>query len=88
MIHGAGTGIAVGGFLGVIGGVLVVLFPPAGATLPMGTVLITGLFGTAFGIWVVGTAAPNSRHAAFQERIAEGKILMMVLRTRNASLPR
>jgi hypothetical protein len=42
VIYGAGTGIAVGGFLGVIGGVLVVLFPPAGATLPMGAVLITG----------------------------------------------
>lgn len=81
VIHGARAGIAVGGFLGVAGGALVVLFPPAGATLPMGTVLITGLIGAAFGIWVasmVGTAVPNSRHAAFQQRIAEGKILMMV----------
>ena len=81
VIHGAGTGIAVGGILGVIGGVLVVLFPPAGATLPMGTVLITALLGAVFGIWVssmVATAVPNSRHAAFQQRIAEGKILMMV----------
>jgi hypothetical protein len=81
VMHGAGTGIAVGGGLGVIGGVLVVLFPPGGAALPVGTVLITGLFGAAFGIWVagmVGTAVPNSRHAAFQQRIAEGKILMMV----------
>jgi hypothetical protein len=81
VIHGAGTGIIVGGFLGVLGGVLVVLFPPAGATLQMGTVLITGLFGAGFGIWVasmVGTAVPNSRHAAFQVRIAEGKILIMV----------
>jgi hypothetical protein len=81
VIHGAGTGMAVGGILGVIGGVLVVLFPPVGATLPMGTVLITGLLGAVFGIWVasmVGTAVPNSKHAAFQQRIAEGKILMMV----------
>jgi hypothetical protein len=47
----------------------------------MGTVLITGLLGAVFGIWVasmVGTAVPNSKHAAFQQRIAEGKILMMV----------
>jgi hypothetical protein len=81
VIHGAGTGIAVGGGLGVAGGILVVLFPPAGATLPMGAVLITGLLGAAFGIWVagmVGTAVPNSRHATFQQGIAEGKILMMV----------
>jgi len=34
-----------------------------------------------FGIWVasmVGTAVPNSRHAAFQKDIAAGKMLMMV----------
>ena len=81
VIHGAGTGIALGGFLGVVGGTLVVVFPPAGATLPMGSVLITGLIGAAFGIWVagmVGSAVPNSRHAAFRQRIAAGEILMMV----------
>lgn len=81
VIHGAGTGIAVGGLLGVVVGGLVVMFPPAGAALQVGTVLITGLLGAAFGIWVagmVGTAVPNSRLAAFQQRIAEGKILMMV----------
>ncbi|HKB84406.1 MAG TPA: hypothetical protein VKD04_14535 [Burkholderiales bacterium] len=33
VIHGAGTGVVLGGFLGVIGGALVVNFPPAGATL-------------------------------------------------------
>lgn len=47
----------------------------------MGTVLISGFLGAAFGIWVAsmaGTAVPNSRHAAFQKRIAEGKILMLV----------
>jgi hypothetical protein len=82
VIHGAGTGIAVGGFMGVVLGGLLVLFPPAGAALPPGgTMLITTLFGAAFGIWVagmVGTANPNSRHAAFQQRISEGEILVMV----------
>jgi hypothetical protein len=47
----------------------------------MGTMLITGLLGSLFGIWVAsmaGTAVPNSRHAAFQKDIAAGKMLMMV----------
>jgi hypothetical protein len=82
VIHGAGSGMALGGFMGVVLGGLLVLFPPAGAVLPLGgTMLITTLFGAAFGVWVasmVGTAVPNSRHAAFQQRIAEGEILMMV----------
>ena len=81
VVHGAGTGIAVGGVLGIAGGALVVAFPRSGAALPIGTMLITGLIGAAFGVWVaamVGTSVPNSRHAALQQRIAEGKILMMV----------
>ena len=81
VVHGAGTGIAVGGVLAIAGGALVVAFPQSGAALPIGTMLITGLIGAAFGVWVaamVGTSVPNSRHAAFQQRIAEGKILMMV----------
>lgn len=81
VIHGAGTGMIVCGFLGVIGGGLVVLYPPSETMLPMGTMLITGLLGSLFGIWVAsmaGTAVPNSRHAAFQKDIAAGKMLMMV----------
>ena len=81
VIHGAGTGMILGGFLGVIGGGLVVLYPPSETMLPIGTMLITGLLGSLFGIWVAsmaGTAVPNSRHAAFQKEIAAGKMLMMV----------
>jgi hypothetical protein len=80
IVHGAGTGMAFGGGLGIAAGVLVVMFPPA-AALPIGTVLITGLVGAGFGVWVatmVGTSVPNSRLTVFEQRIAEGKILMMV----------
>lgn len=80
VIHGAGTGMALGGALGVVAGVLLVMFPPSGS-LPIGVVLITGLVGAGFGIWVaamVGTSIPNSRLAIFEQRIAEGKVLMMV----------
>ncbi|HWH47582.1 MAG TPA: DUF1269 domain-containing protein [Burkholderiales bacterium] len=81
LIHGAGTGMILGGLVGVIGGGLLVLFPPGQLMLPLGTILATALFGVAFGIWVasmVGSSVPNSRHAAFQQAIEQGKILMMV----------
>jgi len=81
VINGAGTGMILGGVLGVIGGGLLVMFPPSELVLPMGTILITALFGGGFGFWVasmVGSAVPNSRHAAFQKAIEAGKVLMMV----------
>lgn len=81
VINGAGTGLILGGFLGVVAGGLVVLYPPYSANLPMGMMLITGLLGAAFGTWVAsmaGTAVPNSKHTAFQKDIAAGKMLMMV----------
>ena len=80
VVHGAGTGIALGGVLGIVAGALLVTFPPAGA-LPVGTVLVTGLVGAGFGVWaatMVGTSVPNSKLAMFEKRIAEGRVLMMV----------
>ena len=80
-VHGAETGMAIGGIAGVIGGALVIFFPPAGAPLQLVTVLITGVMGALFGAWVasmVGTAVPNSRLARFGADIDRGKVLMMV----------
>ena len=80
-VHGAETGMAIGGAAGVIGGAIAVAFPPAGSSLQLVTVLITGIAGALFGTWVasmVGTAVPNSRLARFQSEIENGKILMMV----------
>lgn len=80
-VHGAKTGMAIGGIAGVIGGTLVVIFPPAGATLQLVTVLITGISGALFGTWVasmVGTAVPNSKLSRFKSDIERGKVLMMM----------
>lgn len=80
-VHGAETGMVIGGIAGVIGGALVIFFPPAGAPLQLVTVLITGVMGALFGTWVasmVGTAVPNSRLARFGADIDRGKVLMMV----------
>ena len=81
MVHGAETGMAIGGIAGVIGGAIAVAFPPTGSSLQLVTVLITGIAGAGFGTWVasmVGTAVPNSRLARFREAIERGRILMMV----------
>ncbi|MEW6119274.1 MAG: DUF1269 domain-containing protein [Pseudomonadota bacterium] len=80
-IHGAETGLAVGGGIGIIAGLVAVFFPPAGMDLQLVTILLTALVGAAFGAWVasmVASSIPNSRLKAFDSAIAAGHILMMV----------
>jgi hypothetical protein len=80
-VHGAETGLAVGGGIGIIAGLVAVFFPPAGVDLQLVTILLTALIGAAFGAWVasmVASAIPNSRLKAFESAIAAGLILMMV----------
>jgi hypothetical protein len=80
-VHGAEIGIVIGGACGIFGGALALMFPPEGVTLQLVTVLITGVAGALFGMWVAsmaGTAVPNSRLANFARDIEQGKILMMV----------
>lgn len=80
-IHGAETGLAVGGGIGIIAGLVAVFFPPAGIDLQLVTILLTALIGAAFGAWVasmVASSIPNSRLKSFESAIAAGHILMMV----------
>lgn len=79
--HGAESGLAVGGAIGIFAGLVAILFPPAGVSLQLVTVLIAALIGAAFGAWVssmVASAIPNSRLKTFEQGIAQGRILMMV----------
>lgn len=81
IVHGAQTGIAIGGIAGTLGGLLVVMFPPAGISLQLVAVLIAALLGSFFGAWVSSMAAsavPNSKLKAFHGAIEQGKVLMMV----------
>jgi hypothetical protein len=81
IVHGAEMGMTIGGIAGVLGGILVVLFPPHGAPLQLVTILVTALVGALFGMWVSSLAAsavPNSRLRPFQDDIERGRILMMV----------
>lgn len=80
-VHGAETGLAVGGGIGILAGLVAVFFPPAGVDLQLVTILLTALIGAAFGAWVasmVASALPNSRLRAFESAIAAGHVLMMV----------
>ena len=80
-VHGAETGLAVGGGIGIIAGLVAVFFPPAGIDLQLVTILLTALIGAAFGAWVasmVASSIPNSRLKTFESAIAAGHILMMV----------
>ncbi len=81
IVHGAESGLVVGGVAGVMAGVAVMLFPPTGMSMQMITVLATAIVGALFGIWVssmIASSVPNSRLKEFEQEIAAGKILLMV----------
>ena len=80
-VHGAETGLAVGGGIGIVAGLVAIFFPPAGVDLQLVTILLTALIGAAFGAWassMVASSIPNSRLRAFESAITAGHILMMV----------
>ncbi len=80
-VHGAEVGLAIGGGIGILAGVVALLFPPAGVNMQLVTILVTALVGAAFGAWVssmVASSVPNSRLRTFESAIEAGRILMMV----------
>jgi hypothetical protein len=80
-VHGAETGLVIGGGIGILAGLVAILFPPAGVNLQLVTILVTALIGAAFGAWVssmVASSIPNTRLKTFESGIEAGRILMMV----------
>ena len=80
-VHGAFVGLVIGGLMGVVVGLLLMQYPPAGVNLQFVTVLIAAILGAVFGTWVasmVGLQVPNSRLKGFDPEIQEGKILLML----------
>lgn len=74
-------GLAVGGSLGALAGLVALAFPPAGVVAAGGAILFGALGGAGFGAWVsalVGVSVPNSRLERFAEAIEDGMLLMMV----------
>lgn len=80
-VHGAEIGLTIGGGIGILAGLIVILYPPAGINMQLVTVLITALMGALFGAWVASMKAssvPNSRLRQFESAIEAGRILIMV----------
>lgn len=80
-VHGAFTGLVVGGVIGVVVGLLLVHFPPGGLSVQLVAVLIAAIIGGGLGMWVssmIGLQVPNSRLRAFEHDIEDGKILLML----------
>jgi len=80
-VHGVQLGLGVGGLAGIVVGLLLVAFPPGGASMQLVAVLIAALLGAVFGAWASSMAAssvPNSKLKRFQADIEQGKVLMMV----------
>jgi hypothetical protein len=81
IVHGAHVGIAIGAIVGAAAGGLVVMYPPAGVTLALVTILMAAIGGALFGAWassMVASSVPNSRLRSFQRDIDAGRVLMMV----------
>lgn len=80
-VHGAFTGMVIGGVLGVVVGLVLVNFPIAGAPLQLVAVLLAAVVGAVLGTWIagmVGLQVPNSRLKAFEHEIEDGKILLLL----------
>ena len=81
LVHGVESGFVIGAGAGLLGGILLVLFPPEGLQLQIIAILATSIGGGLFGAWSSGMAAaaiPNSRLTAFQAGIDSGQVLLML----------
>jgi len=80
-MHGAFTGLVIGGVVGVLVGLLAVYFPPGGASIQLVAVLIAAVVGAVLGVWIagmMGLQVPNTRLKGFEHELEEGKILLML----------
>src|SRR5690349_23011267 len=80
-VHGAFTGLVIGGVVGVLVGLLLVYFPPGGASVQLVAVLIAAVVGAFLGIWIaamMGLQVPNTQLKGFEQELQEGKVLLML----------
>ena len=80
-VHGAFTGMVIGGLLGVLVGFALVTFPPGRLSLDLVAVLVAALVGAVLGVWIagmIGLQVPNSQLKEFEDEIRQGKVLLML----------
>jgi len=82
VVHGAGSGMIVGGLLGMaLGAVIVFYFGFESESTEAAVVVIAALCGVLFGIWsatLMAAGIPNTRLKAFYPELEKGRILLMV----------
>ena len=81
MLHSGRVGLALGAALGLLAGVMAVLFPPWHDPVPLAIIPISTVFGALASAWWLGMVAsgiPNSKLKQFEPQIEQGNVLMMV----------
>ncbi|OGA47928.1 MAG: DUF1269 domain-containing protein [Betaproteobacteria bacterium RIFCSPLOWO2_12_FULL_62_58] len=74
-------GLALGGGVGTIAGLVAISLPPAGPVIAGGIILASALAGAGVGAWLGGMVGMNigsTRLKQFEEAIEGGQFLMMV----------
>lgn len=81
LARGIEWGVGLGGVAGLLGGLLVVAFPPAGIVVGGGALLAGTAAGAGFGALVtamLGSQEHNHRLDGFQRALAAGQLLLLV----------
>lgn len=85
LVYGFERGMLIGGFTGIIAGIVASLLPSIGLG-GGGLILATALAGAAIGAWasgMIGSDVINSRVKPFEKAMENGQILLMVDVPRN-----
>lgn len=74
-------GLALGGAVGTLAGLVGIAVAPAAAVIAGGVILASSLAGAGVGAWIsgmVGLNVGNTRHKQFEDAIEHGALLMMI----------
>lgn len=80
-VPAAQRGLAVGGVVGTLAGLVGIAVAPAAAVVAGGVILASSLAGAGVGAWLsgmVGLNVGNTRHKQFEDAIEKGALLMMI----------
>lgn len=79
--HGVEVGVAGGGIVGMLAGLLAVAFPPGGLVVGGGAILALGLAGASVGgllSGLIGLDFPNSHLEKYRDAVESGSLLLLV----------
>jgi len=79
--HGVAIGIAGGGIVGALAGLVALAFPPAGLVVGGGAILALGVAGSSVGgllSGLIGLDYPNSHLEKYRDAVESGSLLLLV----------